>query len=91
MLATSKIMTFVATTNPGDAKHFYGQVLGLRELDESPGSKIPTATSCLSRRLRQTGTLKAEPRKRLIRKLEMLRGIEVRLGTSCLLESHYGQ
>ncbi|MFK7965484.1 MAG: VOC family protein [Burkholderiaceae bacterium] len=36
MLANSKTMAFVATANPSDARHFYGQVLCLRELDESP-------------------------------------------------------
>ena len=36
MLNTSKIVGFVGTTKPAEAKHFYQQQLGLNLLEESP-------------------------------------------------------
>jgi catechol 2,3-dioxygenase-like lactoylglutathione lyase family enzyme len=36
MLSTSKIMAFVATTQPAAAKRFYESILGLTLVDDSP-------------------------------------------------------
>lgn len=36
MLSSSRIVGFVATTQPAEARRFYEQVLGLRLVDDSP-------------------------------------------------------
>jgi len=36
MLSKSPLVAFVATAAPGAAKHFYGSVLGLRLLEDTP-------------------------------------------------------
>lgn len=36
MLGTSKVVGFVATTQPEEAKHFYEQYLGLRLVEDTP-------------------------------------------------------
>ena len=45
MLSKSKIVGFVGTTKPAEAKHFYQQQLGLELLEESPFALVFTAGS----------------------------------------------
>ena len=43
MLTTSKVVGFVGTVRPAEARHFYEQILGLQLLEESPFALVFTS------------------------------------------------